>query len=253
VNLDGFQLSFTREPVEIPEPEAARRFLPPFDPENVRFRASEPISQAVAVLGGGPYSYFRYEMHRAAQNALPVFAEAAAAFEACFGRRYGPVDLYRADDAEIVFVMIGSFATKAMDAVDRMRAEGWPVGLLRLRLLRPYPAEAVRRALAGKQGVAVVDQDLSLGKGGVLHAELCSALYGQPDAPPILASFVGGLGGRDISAEEFREMVVETRAAVATGRTPEPRLLYTARELREMRKLQGIAVVERAAPQEAET
>jgi pyruvate ferredoxin oxidoreductase alpha subunit len=189
-------------------------------------------------------------MHRAAQGALAAFDDAAAAFAGCFGRRHAPVEGYRSDDAEIVLFLIGSYATKAMDAVDRMRAEGWPVGLLRLRLLRPYPAEAVRRALAGKQGVAVVDQDLSLGKGGVLHAELCSALYGQPDAPPILASFVGGLGGRDISAEEFREMVVETRRAVEAGRSPEPRLLYTARELREMRKLQGIAVVERAAKEE---
>jgi pyruvate ferredoxin oxidoreductase alpha subunit len=245
VNLDGFYLSFTREPVEIPELEAAHRFLPPFDPETVQFRASKPISQAVAVLGGGPYSYFRYEMHRAAESALAVHEEVAAAFAAEFGRTYAAVETHHTDDAEIVFVMMGSFATKARDAVDRLREDGWPVGLVRPRLLRPYPAEALRGVLAGKQGVAVIDQNLSMGKGGVLHAELASALYGQPDAPRVLASFVGGLGGRDIAPQEFVEIAAATRRAIEEGRSPEPRLLYTAGELREVRKLQGIALGER--------
>jgi pyruvate ferredoxin oxidoreductase alpha subunit len=245
VNLDGFYLSFTREPVEIPEPEAVRSFLPPFDPEGIQFRASRPSSQAVAVLGGGTYSYFRYETHLAATNAVRVYDEIAADFETAFGRHHGALDTHRTEDAEIVFVMMGSFATKARDAVDRLRAAGSRVGLVRPRLLRPYPVEAIREVLAGKKGVAVVDQNLSVGKGGVLHTELASALYGVPDAPPILVSFVGGLGGRDISREEFYEMASVTRKAVEEGRAPEPRLLYTEEELREVRKLQAIAVVER--------
>ncbi|HET6304887.1 MAG TPA: pyruvate synthase [Myxococcota bacterium] len=245
VNLDGFQLSFTREPVEVPDAEAVDGFLPPFDPGNVRFRASRPVSQAVAVLGGGPYSYFRYEMHRAAEQALAVHDEIASGFERAFGRRFDALEEHRADDAEIVFFMMGSFATKARDAVDRLREVGVRVGLVRPRLLRPFPAQAIRRALAGKRGVAVVDQNLSLGKGGVLHAELASVLHGEPDAPPVLASFVGGLGGRDIPVEEFRAMAEVTREAVARGRPPEPRLLYTEGELRELRKLQGIALAER--------
>jgi pyruvate ferredoxin oxidoreductase alpha subunit len=244
VNLDGFTLSFTREPVEIPDPAAVRRFLPAFDPRSIRFRASEPISQAVTVLGGGPYSYFRYEMHRAAEQALHVYDEISADFERHFGRRHPAVATYRVEDAEIVFFMIGSFATKALDAVDRLREQGRRVGLVRPRLLRPWPVEALRRALAGVRGVCVVDQNLSLGKGGVLHAELASALYGQPEAP-LLAAFVGGLGGRDIQPEEFYEMAAVTQRAVETGRAPEPRLLYTQRELREVRKLQGIALAER--------
>jgi pyruvate ferredoxin oxidoreductase alpha subunit len=251
VNLDGFYLSFTREPVEIPDPAAVDAFLGPYDPENVRFLASKPISQAVAVLGGGPYSYFRYEMHRAAEAALGVHAELAAEFARAFGRRWDAIESFRAEDAEIVFVMLGSFATKARDAVERLRAAGERVGLVRLRLLRPFPVQDLRRALAGKLGVAVIDQNLSLGRGGVLHAELASALYGEPEAPRVLASFVGGLGGRDIGVEEFREMAAETRAAAAAGRPPAPRLLYTRGELREVRKLQGIAHAERvevAAP-----
>jgi len=245
VNLDGFYLSFTREPVLIPDAAIAEQFVRPFDTSGIRFRASAPQSQAVAVLGGGPYSYFRYETHLASLNALGVYDEVANEFADRFGRRHDAVEAYRCDDAEIVFVMVGSFATKAKEAVDRLRATGSRIGLVRPRILRPFPATALRSLLAGTRGVAVIDQNLSMGKGGVLHSELASVLYGQHDAPPILASFIGGLGGRDISIEELFEIAAVVRKAIEDGQAPEPRLLYTAAELREVRKLQNVAGVER--------
>jgi pyruvate ferredoxin oxidoreductase alpha subunit len=240
VNLDGFYLSFTREPVELPSPEAARRFLPPFEPGPVAFRAGSPVSQACAVLGGSAYSYFRYQTHLAAEQALPAYADAAAAFEAEFGRRHAIVEAWRCEDADYVFVMIGAFATKAMEAVDRLREDGWRIGLVRPRLLRPWPVEALRGLLLGRRAVVVVDQNLSMGFGGVLHAEVASALYGCPGAPPLLG-FVGGLGGREIPPGEFFEMARLAREAAETGTVPPPRLLYTEAELREVRKLQAIA------------
>jgi pyruvate ferredoxin oxidoreductase alpha subunit len=245
VNLDGFTLSFTREPVELPAPEAAARFVGPFDPGTVRFRASRPISQAVAVLGGGPYSYFRYEMQRAAEAALAAWPALAGEFASAFGRRYDAVATHRCEDAEVVLCLIGALATQAEGVVDQLRAEGRRVGLVRPRLLRPFPAEALRRALAGKRAVAVLDQDLSLGLGGVLHAELAGALYGAAGAPPVLASFIGGLGGRDIAGAELAAIFDAAAQAADAGRTPEPRLLYTAAELREVRKLQAVAHGER--------
>lgn len=246
VNLDGFLLSFTREPVELPAAEAAARFVGPFDPGPVRFRASRPLSQAVAVLGGVPYSYFRYEMHLAAEAAAAAWDEVAAEFEAAFGRRYEAVECYRADDADVALVLIGSLATAARDAVDRLREAGVRAGLVRPRLLRPWPVAALRRALAGRRAVAVLDQDLSMGQGGVLHAELAAALYGAPGAPAVLASFVGGLGGRDVVPEELFAMAEEALRSAELGRTPAPRLLFTEAELVEVRKLQGLAGAERA-------
>ena len=245
VNLDGFYLSFTREPVEIPDETTARQFVGDYDPENIRFRASSPVSQAVAVLGGSPYSYFRYETHLAAQNGLAVYDEIATEFAEQFGRSHAAVESYRCDDAELVFVMMGSFATKAREAVDRLRDNGQAVGLLRPRLIRPFPAQHFQQQLAGKKGVAVIDQNISVGMGGVLHSELASALYSQPESPRILLSFIGGLGGRDISLEEFFEIAAVTQRAVEDGQVPPPRLLYTESELREVRKLQAIAKVER--------
>lgn len=244
VNLDGFYLSFTREPVSIPEPAEVDALLPPFDPQGLAFRAGAPLSQAVAVLGGGPYSYFRYQVQLAAQNALAVYDEIAADFAERFGRSHPAVEAYQCEDAEVVLVMMGSFATKARAAVDRLRDAGRPVGLLRPRLLRPFPAEACRRHLLGKRALAVIDQNLSPGQGGVLATELAAALYGRPGAP-LLASFIGGLGGRDIPPEELFEIARVTEAAAERGVAPPPRLLYTETELRELRKLQTIAAVER--------
>ncbi len=246
VNLDGFYLSFTREPVKVPSVQEVAGFLPPFDPQNQGFRAGTPFSQAVAVLGGTAYSYFRYQSHLAARNAEAVFTESAVLFNETFGRSYQAVETYCCDDAEVVFVMMGSFATKAKAAVDQLRAAGQAVGLLRPLLLRPFPAEAVRRALVGKRGVAIVDQNLSPGYGGILHSEFAANLYGCRDVNPVLVSFIGGLGGRDIGPEEFFEMVNITRAAVASGCIPPPRLLYTESELRDMRKWQSIALEHRS-------
>jgi pyruvate ferredoxin oxidoreductase alpha subunit len=242
VNLDGFYLSFTREPVQLPSEQQVAGFLPPFDPQNQGFRAGAPFSQAVAVLGGSAYSYFRYQCHLAALNAEQAFSESAALFSEAFGRSYQAVESYRCDDAEVVFVMMGSFATKAKVAVDQLRAAGQAVGLVRPLLLRPFPVKAFGRALAGKRGVAVIDQNLSPGYGGILHAELAANLYGHSGSKPVLVSFIGGLGGRDISSEEFFEMAKITRQAVADGSAPPPRLLYTGDELREMKKWQAIAL-----------
>ena len=244
VNLDGFYLSFTREPVTVPAPAEVDDFLPAFDAESIAFRASAPESQAVAVLGGGPYSYFRYETHLALLNSLAVYDEIGADFAERFGRAHPAVEAYRCDDAEIVLLMMGSFATKARAAVDNLRDAGQRVGLLRPRLLRPFPAQSLVAQLVGKRGVAVIDQNISMGKGGVLHTEVASVLCGHKEAP-LLVSFVGGLGGRDISAEEFFEMVKVVAAAAQRGEAPPPRLLYTEDELREIRKLQTLAHVER--------
>lgn len=245
VNQDGFYLSFTREPVVLPEHDLAAQFVGDYDPENMQFRASAPSSQAVAVLGGSAYSYFRYEMHLASMEALSVYDDVVNEFSSTFGRDYPAVETYRSDDAQFIFVMLGCFATKAKDAVDRLRETGLAIGLVRPRLFRPFPAQKLLAALAGKQAVAVIDQNISMGKGGVLHAELASALYGQASAPSILASFIGGLGGRDISAEEFYQIASILQDAVKNNETPKPQLLFTEQELRGVRKLQAIAQVER--------
>lgn len=245
VNLDGFYLSFTREPVDLADAARAGAFVAEYDPENLQFKGNSPLSQGMAVLGGGPYSYFRYEAHLALQQALRVYDEISDEFAETFGRRYDLIDCYRMDDAEYVFVMLGSFSTKARDAVDSLRAAGWKIGLLRPRLFRPFPRARICELLQGRRAVAVIDQNISMGMGGVLHSEFANALYGAAGAP-ILASYIGGLGGRDISQQEFFAIADELLVAHESGETPYPRMLYTETELTEIRKLQAIAQAEHA-------
>jgi len=100
VNMDGFYLSFTREPVEIPDIDTVRHFLPEFVPQHAEFRASRPLAQGVAVLGGPLYSYFRHQHHLACRNVLAVHAEVAEDFRRCFGRSYDAIDGFMLDDAD---------------------------------------------------------------------------------------------------------------------------------------------------------
>lgn len=241
VNLDGFYLSFTREPVILPDAGEVAQFLPPFRPAHLGFKASAPHALGVAVLGGATYSYFRHQMQLAALNALTVHQEAAADFLRIFGRRYDLVEEYRLDDADDVLIMSNAFASRGKAAVDAARAEGRRVGLLRLRVIRPWPADAVRRALLGKRSVAVLDQNLSPGQGGVLFQEIAACLYHEAQRPRVLCSFIGGLGGKNLSEGEFRTIFEQTAEAGARGRGIGPILLYTEAEHREMQQLQQLA------------
>ena len=230
VNLDGFYLSFAREPVERPDADAVRAFLPA--PSSVaRFAASHALAQGVAVLGGSGYAFFKYQMQRGADAAVAVHGRIAEEFRTCFGRHYGLVDGYQLDDAEWVLVMSNSFSTVGRAEVARLRAAGERVGLLRLRVLRPFPHAEIARLLAGRRAVAVLDQNLSVGKGGILFAEVASALVGG--GPPLL-SFVGGLGGRRFRPEEFDQILASLRRAASEGGSATPHLLYSQAEYEQM-------------------
>jgi pyruvate ferredoxin oxidoreductase alpha subunit len=241
VNLDGFYLSFTREPVMVPEPDMVRAFLPPFRPTHLGFKASTPHALGTAVLGGATYSYFRHQIHLASLNALHVHEEAAIEFERLCGRRYDVVEGYRLQDAEDVLVMTNAFASKGKGAVDAAREEGRRVGLLRLRMIRPWPADAIRQALRGRRAVAVLDQNLSPGQGGILFQEVAACLYHEALRPRVLCSFIGGLGGKNLSEGEFRAIFEQTAEAGIRGQGIGPVLLYTEREHREMEQLQYLA------------
>ncbi|MCB9653393.1 MAG: pyruvate synthase [Deltaproteobacteria bacterium] len=241
VNQDGFLLSCTREPVELPNKDVVCEFLPPRGDLDESLSDPSPQALGVAALDGSTYSYFRYQMERAAQGALPIFTEISTAFEAMTGRCFSLVDGYRIDDAEIAIVVIGSLGTQAMIAIDEMRAEGLRVGLVRPRVLRPFPRYMLALTLGPMRGVAVLDQDLSPGYGGILYGEIASALYGRSGPRPVLTSYIGGLGGRSVSVAEFKRMADETVVASITGQVPPPRLLYTDEEAHSIRALQRIA------------
>ena len=150
------------------------------------------------------------------------------------------VELFQLDDADYVLVMSNAFATKGKAAVLRLRAQGVKAGLLRLRVLRPFPAAQIADGLEGRKAVAVLDQNLAPGLGGITYQEVAAALYGRSASPPLL-SVIGGLGGKDISTAEFDAVFQDMARAAAGHRVESPRLLYTRPEQARMHDLLRIA------------
>jgi pyruvate ferredoxin oxidoreductase alpha subunit len=242
VNLDGFYLSFTREGVEVPELAAVREFLPAFAPAYASLSAESPVALGAAVLDSSVYSYFKHQMHHAAATVLTLHSQIAGEFAAQFGRRYAAVEEFMLDDADYVFIMTNSFASMGKAEIKRLRAQGKKVGLARLRMIRPFPHEELQRILRGRKGVAVVDQNISVGKGGILFSEIASALYGLSDRPAVLRSFIGGLGGRRFRPGEFDMMLAcleqPDESAIEMAQS---QLLFTSDECREVGRFFDIA------------
>ena len=220
VNLDGFYLSFTREPVVLPEQKLVDRFLPPYEPVSP-MRASKPVSRGSSVFEGFLYSYFRYNQHGAALKAKQVFNQAAREFEDLFGRSYGPVEGYMLEDADYVLVMSNSFTGLGRQAVKRMRERGVKAGLLKLVMVRPFPAEEIAALLRGRKVVGVFDQNLAPGAGGILYPEVAGALYNLRGRPGAILPIVGALGGKQTTAKEMAA-VFEEMIAIDKGKTLPP-------------------------------
>jgi pyruvate ferredoxin oxidoreductase alpha subunit len=238
VNMDGFVLSFSREPVMIPDEKAVLEFLPPYKPAQPVFRASQPMARASAVFGGATYTYFRIQQDLAVRQAETVFNETAREFAERFGRTYEPVERFHTDDAEVVFVMSNSFATKGKSAVLKLRKQGIKAGLLKLRLFRPFPGEAIANALAGCPKVAVIDQNLAPGMGGIIYPEIVTALYGKKDRPEKILSVIGGLGGKDIKEQDFLSIVEKLGDSESKG----PVYLFDEGDWNQFQQLQKIAL-----------
>ena len=208
VVYDAFVLSHTSEPVSIPEQKEVDAFLPPRDPW-ARLDPGNPV--AFSGLTSPEYYFeFRTMMHRAQEKALTLLPEIGAEFEGCFHRRYEAVEPVACDDAERIMVSVGAATSTARIAVEELRSRGEKVGLLKIRLFRPFPVNEVRSVLSGVERVAVVDRNLSPGCGGIFAQEVRAALY-PTEKPPAVFSYVAGLGGREITVADFMDIFSDAR------------------------------------------
>ena len=197
VCLDGFFLSHAGAVVLVPDPEEVDAFLPPYRSRNLRLDPADPMF-VNDLTPPAEFTEMRYQQQLAMENAPAVLDEAAGEFARLFGRRCHAVEGYALEDAEAVVVTMGSMSGTARYVVDEMRAGGRRVGAVQVRVFRPFPGAALRRLLAGRPAVGVVDRSAGMGaEGGPLWTEVRCALAGVPDAP-VPAGFVAGLGGRDI-------------------------------------------------------
>ena len=214
-NLDGFTLTHVIEPIEMLDQKEVDRYLPPYQPQ-MRLDPDNPIS--IGPVGMPEvYTEAKKVQDEAIKNAKQVIIEAWQEFGDLFGRYYKPVETYRTEGAETLLVTMGSLSETAMTAVDHMRANGKDVGLVRIRLFRPFPFEEFLAAVEGAKQIAVMDRALGLnGAGGPLATEVKAALYDEPERPYIW-NYVAGLAGRDVTIENFVEMADGVEAAAADG------------------------------------
>jgi pyruvate/2-oxoacid:ferredoxin oxidoreductase alpha subunit len=211
VSHDAFYVSHSLEPVQLPAQSTADQYLAGCRP--VRHLDTEAPSAWGNVVTPEMYYRHRQGVEEAMGRALLAAQEADRVWGELTGRSYGLLERYRCDDARIVVVAIGSLCGTARQAIDELRAQGVAAGLLKLRLFRPLPQEALRIALAGVPDVLVLDRDHSPGLGGILHQELRSALYGLAAAPRV-HGVLAGVGGVDVPPRRIAELV---RAALANA------------------------------------
>jgi pyruvate ferredoxin oxidoreductase alpha subunit len=203
VCLDGYVLTHTIEPVDIPEKALVEEYLPPFKPA-IALDLDNPITLG-AFAHPGTYMEFRYRQQKALERALKVIEAAGKEYGKLTGRQFGLVEKYNMEEADVVIVTMGSLSGTVKDTLNSLGNDR--VGLLRVRAFRPFPMEEIKNALRDVQRVMVIEKDISIGLGeGALHSEIKGALYDLGNPPPV-AGFIAGLGGRDVTPEDIKGLI----------------------------------------------
>ncbi|MHA1148234.1 MAG: transketolase C-terminal domain-containing protein [Promethearchaeota archaeon] len=226
VAYDGYILSHTQMPVQLEDQEAIDEFLPPLkhhlnlsDVSNPK--GVDPVTTPHVIIrpeGTAPgYFEYRYALQKSLENSLDIILEVHESFAKKFNRSIGNgiFKTILTDDADIIIFAMGSVASQARTALKKLRTEGLKIGIVSLRLFRPFPAKNLREFFKGKKTVIVFDRDIGYGYEGVLSYELKAALYGLMN-PPFIKGFIVGLGGRDITTENIIEGVYKGLEAAKT-------------------------------------
>ena len=217
---DGFITSHAVENIELMEDELVKDFVGEYEPEEYLLNPGKPIAV-------GPYSVTNYAMEAkknqetALENAKEVILEVAKKFKEISGREYGLCEEYKTEDADYIMLIMGSAAGTAKEAVDNLREQGKKVGVLKLRVFRPFPAEEIAKALKGCKAVAIMDRCESYnGNGGPLGSEVTAGLY-RSKVMIEAVNYIYGLAGRDFTVNEVYDIFAELEEAVENGKKVE--------------------------------
>lgn len=221
---DGFITSHAVENIELMEDAPVKEFVGEYHPEEYLLNPGKPVSV-------GPYSVTNYVMEGrknqeiAMENAKQVILDVADEFAKISGRQYGLFESYKIEDADYIMLIIGSAAGTAKDAVDELRSEGKKVGVLKLRVFRPFPAKEIAEALKNCKACAILDRCESYnGNGGALGAEVTAGLYREKVMIETV-NYIYGLGGRDFTTDDARGVFEALEDMVENG-TPVEQYQY---------------------------
>ncbi len=208
VILDAFYLSHTYEPVDVPDQEAVDRFLPPYQP---RFQLDTQNPSALhQMVPPGVYMEMRYSLQQAMEEVRQRFDNLETIFEKNFGRRYGPVEAIGCQEAEIILVTSGTITSTGRQLLQDLHLQGEKIGLLKVKMFRPFPSELIRKHLRSAKKVAVIDRNFSFGASGIFAQEIRAALCSLPERP-IVFGYIAGLGGRDVTLNTLGEIYQITK------------------------------------------
>ena len=214
VCYDGYVLSHTVMPVEIPSQDDVDRFLHPYNPHTImdsgrpknlnQVTLADPRLNADGELCHG-YMELRYLLEEALEQSLEMIIEVGREFGSVFGRGYASTTWnYQLEDADLILMAAGSLASEATVAVDELREKGYKAGVLGLRVYRPFPRRDLIEATGKAAMVVVFDKSISYGNEGPICADLKASLYGSA-SQPVVHGYIVGLGGRDVKARELAE------------------------------------------------
>ncbi len=208
VNLDAFFISHTYEAIDIPSREEVDGFLPSYSPRfKLDINNPSTLNQLVT-----PQYYM--EMRRSTQLAMEkvpaIFANIEDEYFDTFRRKYGQIEAVDCEDADIIIIMSGSSVGTGREVIDELRSKGEKVGLLKIKMFRPFPVNEVRQILKSAGKVAVIDRNFSFGASGIFAQEIRAAMCGLEKSPHIFG-YIAGLGGRDITSDTVEEIYLSTK------------------------------------------
>lgn len=214
VCFDGFILSHTTEPVDVPEQREVDEFLPPYKPRYV-LDPKKPVTMGPV---GVPeyYEEFKCMQQEAMRAAKEKLVKVGNEFGKKFGRRYRLIERYHSDDADVILLTMGSLSSSAKELIDRYRARGEKVGLVKVRSFRPFPVRELIDALGHAKAVAILEKDVSLGSAGALFIDTAAAFINVEKAP-LMLDFICGLGGRDVETLQIKEAIRAAARAAELG------------------------------------
>ncbi|MGI6661283.1 MAG: pyruvate ferredoxin oxidoreductase [Bacillota bacterium] len=226
---DGFITSHGIENLNLLPDEVVKEFVGEYKPEHYLLNLENPITVGPLALQDS-YTEVKYQQAKAMENAKQVILDIAAEYEKISGRKYGLFEAYKMEDAERAIVVLSSTAGTAKAVVDNLRAKGEKVGLLKPRVLRPFPAKELVDALSSVQAIAIMDRAETFSTaGGQIFVEIRSAFY-ESDKRPLMKNYIFGLGGRDTTTREISRVYADLAAALEKGRVDE---LITHLDVRE--------------------
>jgi pyruvate ferredoxin oxidoreductase alpha subunit len=208
VNLDGFVLTHTLEPVEIADSKLIKKYLPTFKPTE-KLDPKNPLTFG-AFATPMHYMEIRQELHDDLMASKKVIAKEMVEFKKIFDRKLSLVEYYGDKNADTVIVAMGSVLGTIKEAVDELKKAGKKVGVLKVSSLRPFPAEEIIKTVGNKKNIIVIDKSLSLGEEGILAGEIRRVMCGQSKSK--ITGVIMGLGGRDITKEMIKRTVQITKA-----------------------------------------